>query len=64
MSTHNIPLSVQKENIPNTIMTAAMGFLSGTQERVRSSRGKRVISVRATAVLLYLTEFTATDANF
>ena len=31
-----------------------MGFFLGTQERVRNSRGKRVISVRATEVQLYL----------
>ena len=30
-----------------------MGFFQGTQERVRNSRGKRAISVRATEVLLY-----------
>ena len=32
----------------------------GTQERVRNSRGKRAISVRATEVLLYMrySEFT------
>ena len=33
---------------------AAMGFLEGTPERVRNSRGKRAISVRAIEVLLYL----------
>ena len=27
--------------IPNIIMSAAMGFFQGTQERVRNSRGKR-----------------------
>ena len=47
------------EIIPNTIMSA-MGFsfffffLIGTRERVRNSRSKRAISVRATEVLLYL----------
>ena len=30
-----------------------MEFFEGTQERVRNSRGKRAISVRATEVLLY-----------
>ena len=35
-----------------------MSFFLGTQERVRNSRGKRAISVRATEVLLYLTECT------
>ena len=33
--------------------SAAEGFFLGTQERVRNSRGKRAISVRATEVLLY-----------
>ena len=32
--------------------SAAMGFFLGTLERVRNSRGKRAISVRATEVLL------------
>ena len=41
------------EIIRNTIMSAAMGFfLLGTQESVRNRRGKPVISVRATEVLL------------
>ena len=31
-----------------------MHFFLGTQERVRSSRGKRASCVRATEVLLYL----------
>ena len=39
--------------IQNIVMSAAMEFLLGTQERVRSSHGKRAISVRATEVLLY-----------
>ena len=30
-----------------------MGFFLGTQERVRNSRGKQAISVRATEVILY-----------
>ena len=34
--------------------SAAKGFLQGTQERVRNSRGKRAISVRAIEVLLWL----------
>ena len=41
------------EIIQTTIMSAATGFLVGTQERVRNSRGKRAISVRAIEVLLY-----------
>ena len=39
-------------------MSAAMVFfMLGTQERVRNSRGKRAISVRATEVLLYMNSF-------
>ena len=34
--------------------SAAMGFFPGNQERVRNSRGKRAISVRAIDVLLYI----------
>ena len=34
-----------------------MGFFQGTEERVRNSRGRRAISVRATEVLLYLPRF-------
>ena len=34
-------------------MSAAIGFLLGTQERVRNSRGKRAISVRAPEGRLY-----------
>ena len=34
--------------------SAAMVFFLGTQERVRNSRGKRAISVRAIEVLLYI----------
>ena len=37
----------------NYFKSASMGFFLGTQERVRNSRGKRAISVRATEVLLY-----------
>ena len=41
-----------------------MGFFLGTQERVRNSRGKRAISVRATEVLLYhLKETKRTEDN-
>ena len=38
----------------NYPISAAMCFFQGTQERVRKSGGKRVISVRATEVLLYI----------
>ena len=41
-----------------------MGFFQGTQERVRKSRGKRVISVRATEVLLYISLFGPLDETF
>ena len=33
-----------------------MGFFHGNEERVRNSRGKRAINVRATEGLLYLIE--------
>ena len=61
MSTHNILYQYKKENHPklskNTIMSAAMGlFLLGTQERVRNSRGKRAISVRASKIVLYMSD--------
>ena len=42
---------IQKKITPKS---AAMGFLLGTQERVRNNRGKRSISVRTTEVLLYI----------
>ena len=35
------------EIIPSILISAAMGFSLGTQERVRNSRGKRAIGVRA-----------------
>ena len=57
MRTHSIPYQYKMipRIFPNTIMSAATGFfLLGTQERVRNSRDQRAISVRATAVLLYL----------
>ena len=54
MSTNNI-FNIKKKitltgNYPKP---AAKGFFLGTQKRVRSSCGKRVISVRAIEVLLY-----------
>ena len=43
-----------KEKITlNFPKSAAMAFFQGIQERVRNSRGKRAISVRAIEVLLY-----------
>ena len=54
MCTHHIPFFIMKKKItPDYSNSAAMGFFLGTQERVRNSRGKRAISVRATEVLLY-----------
>ena len=54
MSTHNIPFSIYKKKITlNYPKSTVMGFFQGTQERVRNSRGKRAINVRATEVLLY-----------
>ena len=54
MCTHNIPFSIYKKKITlNYPKSAAMGFFPRAQERVRNSRGKRAISVRATEVLLY-----------
>ena len=44
-----------KENHPNVSQIRSYGFLfQETQERVRNSRGKRAISVRATEVLLFI----------
>ena len=40
--------------IPNKMSAATVWFLLGTQDRVRNSRGKRAVSIRATEVLLYL----------
>ena len=44
---------IKKKITLNYLKSEAMGFFLGTQERVRNSRGKRAISVRATEVLLY-----------
>ena len=56
MSTHNIPFfNMKKKNTLNYPKSAAIRiFFQGTQERVRNSRGKRAISVRAIEVLLYI----------
>ena len=49
MSKHNIPFSTQKKKITlNYPKSLGIGFFQGTEERVRKSRGKRAISVRAT----------------
>ena len=44
--------NIKKKITINYPESAAMEFFQGTQERVRNSRGKRAISVRATEVLL------------
>ena len=46
--------NMNKKNTLNYPKSAAMGFFQETQERVRNSRGKRAISVRAIEVLLYV----------
>ena len=42
----------------NYLKFAAKGFFLGTQERGLNSRGKRVISARATEDLLYVNDVT------
>ena len=42
--------NIKKKIKPNYPKSAAKGFFRRTQERVRNSRGKRAISVRATEV--------------
>ena len=44
---------IKQKITPYYSKSAATGFFLLTQERVRNSRGKRVISVRSTEVLLY-----------
>ena len=46
--------SIKKKISLSYPKSEAMDFFLGTQERVRKSRGKRAISVRATEVLLYM----------
>ena len=58
MSTHNIPIiNIKKKitlNYPKYNNVCSYGiFFLGTQERVRNSRDKRAIGVRAIEVLLY-----------
>ena len=49
MSTHNIQFYITKKNHPKLSQISSYRiFFKGTQERVRKSRGKRAISVRAT----------------
>ena len=55
MSTYNIPfLNVKKKIILNLPDLQLWDLFQGTQERVRNSRGKRAISVRAIEVPLYM----------
>ena len=46
--------NMNKMNTLNYPTSAAMGFFQRTRERVRNSRGKRAIGVRAIEVLLYM----------
>ena len=53
MRTHNISFFNMKEKTPEIIPNLQLwDFFQGAQERVRKSRGKRAIRVRATDVLL------------
>ena len=55
MSIHIIPFSIKKRKKEKKITLnylKPMRFFQGTQERVRNSRGKRPISVRAPEILL------------
>ena len=55
MSIHNIPfLNITKKIDLNYPKLQLWNLFQGTQERVRTSRGKRAISVRAIEVLLYV----------
>ena len=45
--------NTKKKFALNYPKSAAIGFFEGTQKRIRISRGKRAISVRATEGLLY-----------
>ena len=53
MSTQNIHFYVKKKTTLNYPKPAVMIFFQGTRERVRNSRGKLAISIRATEGLLY-----------
>ena len=61
MCTHNIPFSIKKKFTRIILNLQLWDFFQGTQERVRNSRGKRAISVRATEVLLYSVIFAQSD---
>ena len=45
---------IERKTTLNYPKSAALGSFLKTQERVRTSHGKRIISVRATEVLLYV----------
>ena len=47
-------IDIKKKTILNYPKSAAIGFFQGTQERLRNSRGKRAISVRAINALLFI----------
>ena len=47
-------VKIKKKITLNYPKYVVMGFFKGTLERIRNSRGKRAISVRATEGLLYL----------
>ena len=58
MSTQCTIFKMKKKIILNYLKSVAMGFFQGTHERVRISRGKRAISVRATeGYCIYTTVF-------
>ena len=64
MSTTNIPyFNMKKKNTINYPNSAAMGFFPRDSERVRKSRGKPAISVRAIEVLLYIISKTHTHSH-
>ena len=46
--------NMKKKNTLNYPKSAALWIFQGTQKRVRNSRGKLAISVRAIEVLLYV----------
>ena len=57
MCTHKIPFSIKKKKRKSHKIIRNLQiwkFFQGTQERVRNSRGKRAISVRAIEVRLYI----------
>ena len=65
---HNI-IQYRKENHPNYSKynhecLQLWDFFLGIQERVRNSRGKRAIGVRAIEVLLYLKKISDTYINY